>query len=154
MYRVLLLLELHPEHRMPVDQLRILDFYFLFPHLLADVKLMRGHIRWKRKLAATRSKYNHVPAPQMLLSQIRPLQEVALLHLAGEGYFDKQALDEKLAIKTSRSVPPTITKLFSEQSDERELAEFLAKEVSKIKLTGVDGLKDRTGLLEYRYDPD
>ena len=42
--------------------------------------------------------------------------------------------------------------MFVEGADDAALIEMLAVEMAAIPLTGGNGLKDRTGLLEHRYD--
>ncbi|MBF0250793.1 MAG: hypothetical protein HQL35_09230 [Alphaproteobacteria bacterium] len=153
-FRMLALLEHHPEKRMALDQLRILDFYLLFPHLLADKSLSTKARSWKKRLAQMGSSYNRVPAPQMLLEQIHPLQRSALLHLAEEGLIDGEQLEAMIVARTDKEIPVAIRKAMVDQGDdERELVEFLATIVAAIPLTGPQGLKSRTSLLEHRYDP-
>ena len=41
-FRVSLLLEAHPDSKMPVDSVRILDLLFMFPYLIANVEYPKG----------------------------------------------------------------------------------------------------------------
>jgi hypothetical protein len=43
--------------------------------------------------------------------------------------------------------------LVSQTKEEKEVASYLATQISRIPLHGPNGLKSRTGLLEHRYDP-
>jgi hypothetical protein len=78
MLRMLRLLILHPENVLQVDQLRILDFFYLFPHLLGGVPLMKGQVAKKNKFAKRATKYNRVASPKMLMMQIAGIQSAAL----------------------------------------------------------------------------
>ena len=66
MFRMLRLLKPNPKHSLAWDTFRILDFYYLFPHLLADVPLTRAMVKRKREFAKLGSKYSRVPAPRPL----------------------------------------------------------------------------------------
>jgi hypothetical protein len=153
--RILQLVEYSNLKDIPFDLLRILDFYMLFPHLLADVKLSRGMTRAKRLLAARANKYNRVPAPKVLIRQMEGIHETAVRALEASGVIELPLYDVVVIRRSALPVPDELTKIINDQPpEEQELAKLLATEVASIPLNGPDGLKARTGLLEYRYDPE
>lgn len=136
------------------DLLRILDFYFLFPHLLANIQLPRGMARMKRELAARANKYNRVPSPRTLIRQMEGVQETAVRALEASHLVELPLASISIVKRSAVPLPDDLVRIISEQPDaEKALAQALATEVAKIPLNGPDGLKARTGLLEYRYDP-
>ena len=84
-FRLLYILELHPQHELMFDLLRILDFYFLFPHLLGSVTLARNMTRQKRAFAERSSKHNRVPSPKLLIRQMQGIHETAVRALMADG---------------------------------------------------------------------
>lgn len=152
--RLIQLLEFALAQELSFDLLRILDFYFLFPHLLAEVKLTRGMSRLKKELAARANNYNRVPSPRTLLRQMAGVQETAIRALEAFRLIELPLAGVSVVKRSSAPLPEGLIRVISEQpEEERALAQALATEVAKIPLNGPDGLKARTGLLEYRYDP-
>jgi hypothetical protein len=153
-FRALYLLELHPAHRMQFDLLRILDFYFLFPHLLGHVQLARNMTRQKRQFAERASKHNRVPSPKLLIRQMQGIHETAVRALMADGLVLAEPFEFQIVERSEKPIPDALLKVFKSQpQEEQALGNFLATEVAKIPLNGSDGLKARTELLEHRYDP-
>jgi hypothetical protein len=151
--RIIQLLEGLRDREVPFDLLRILDFYFLFPHLLADVQLKQGMTRIKRELRRRGNKYNRVPAPKVLIRQMEGIHETAVRALQASNLVD-MAQDMAVVKRSDIPLPEALKKVIADQPDqEQTLANILSGEVATIPLNGPNGLKARTGLLEYRYDP-
>jgi hypothetical protein len=151
-YRVLRLLEAVPGHSMKLDTLRILDFYFLFPHTIGDVKLPKGMTAAKRSFAARASRYNKVAFPRHLFEQLGAMQRVITHSLATKGFIEAPELADQCVVRTPKPLPDEIKAAFAaEAPEDRQLVQFLAA-LSGEPLLGEKGLKARTGLLEFRYD--
>ena len=152
--RIIQLLDAANPPELSFDLLRILDFYFLFPHLLAPIQLTRGMTRMKRDLAARANKYNRVPSPRTLIRQMEGVQETAVRALEATQLVELPLASISIVKRSSVPLPDDLVRVINEQPDaEKALAHALVTEVAKIPLNGPDGLKARTGLLEYRYDP-
>lgn len=152
MFRMLRLLEANPEHQMKWDTFRILDFYYLFPHLLEAARLPRNMTKRKRDFGKLGSKYTRVPTPRMFIQQLRGIHESIARSLAGKGFIEPTEFEEGLLVRTEQAIPPELLRMFADAVDDAALVNMLAAEMASIPLTGGDGLKDRTGLLEHRYD--
>lgn len=152
MFRMLRLLEANPEHRMKWDTFRILDLYYLFPHLLEAARLPRNMTKRKREFGKIGSKYTRVPTPRMFIQQLRGIHESIARSLAAKGFIEPTEFEEGLLVRTELAIPPELLRIFADAVDDAALVNMLAVEVAAIPLTGGDGLKDRTGLLEHRYD--
>lgn len=153
--RIIQLIDGLRDKEVPFDLLRILDFYFLFPHLLADVKLTKGLLRTKREFGKLANKYNGVPAPKILIRQMEGIHETAIRALQSSNLVELPSSDMALVRRSSITLPDDLKTVIADQPEqERELAKILSGEVATIPLNGPDGLKARTGLLEYRYDPE
>ncbi|OAM73610.1 ABC-three component system middle component 5 [Devosia elaeis] len=150
-FRALLILEHTPGKSMPVDTLRILDLYFVFPYLLAEMDFPQGAGARGRKLAGTRSRFNTLPSPRTFLAQIKGLHNLVTAGLAGQGLISMDALRDGTVRRTEKEMPPGL--LAQATTEDTELAEYLGGKIATVPLLGKRGLKDRSKLMEYRYDP-
>ncbi|MDB5578897.1 MAG: hypothetical protein JWR80_4073 [Bradyrhizobium sp.] len=148
---MLRVLEYDPAHRMEWDKFRIIDFYYLFPHLLAVATLPRALTGRKNAYGKTASPYNRIPAPRALIQQMASLHAVIARSLAAKGFLISDDLSRGILTRTEKSVPTELSKGFAAASADEPLVRMLAEEVAAIPLNGAGGLKERTGLLEHRY---
>ena len=140
-----------PLHR---DHVRILDYYLLFPSRTEPIRLNPQDRRFKKlaKIYAHDESYVDLPEDHLLFSRMQPTQLAAIDTLAAQLYFDPEKLSSNLVVATGRLMPDAISKRVQEaNSQDSELLEFL-ESFASYPLMGVNGVKARTGLLEYRYD--
>lgn len=152
MFRLLRLLEVNPERQLKWDTYRILDLYYLFPHLLEDVRFPRAMMKWKRAFSTSGSKYTRVPSPRSFIQQLEGIHESVARSLAAKGFIEPAEFDEKLLVRTEREIPSELAESMAGASQDQNLVKMLAIEMAAIPLSGAGGLKERTGLLEHRYD--
>ena len=145
--------EIGPVHR---DLVRILDFYLLFPFRIDGIRLNPKH-RSHKKLAAAYSgtkPYGDLPDSVVLFERMAPMQAAAMETLVAQGFLDSSAFERGVVEVTDKETPadlaPRLASLNERQSD---LILFLEVLASEYPLAGDGGLKARTGLIEYRYDP-
>ncbi|WP_146612675.1 ABC-three component system middle component 5 [Paracoccus sediminilitoris] len=150
-FRAVLLLENTPTKSMPADTLRIVDLYFMFPYLLHHLDFPRGAGSKGRKLAGDRSKFNTLPSPKLFLEQTKGLHMLVVAGLEGHGFISSEALKVAVVQRTEKSVPLEIIK--SATAKDIELASYLGNSIATIPIFGKRGLKERSKLMEFRYDP-
>jgi len=157
MYRALRLRDgTDVKSRVPRDVFRILDFYLLFPDSLKRVRLRQEHRRLKTRAVATRRApaYGPLPEDAVLLERMRPFQEAALDTLALHHFFVPEALADGWVESGSEPLPPQLVDRIRQiNTEEAALIEGLRAIAAEYPFEGVGGLKNRTGLLEHRYDP-
>ena len=139
------------------DALRIADFFLMFPFYLQD-----KDVRFKREHSAIRSvgkkyeaakPYSRLPDKRSLFRRIEPFQIAAIGSLVNSGFIKAESWERHTVEATEKELPEALsTRLADENSANRELIEAILKLLRDYPLTGKDGLKHRTGLLEYRYD--
>lgn len=153
MFRMLRLLDASPTHTINWDTFRILDIYYLFPHLLLDARLPRNLTKSKKVIGAGNSKYNRAPSPKLFIQQIVGLHESIAMSLASKGLIKGAALKEGLLQRTATRLPTIVQAAFDEAVEDDALVRLLAVDLASLPLSGQNGLKERTGLLEHYYDP-
>ena len=153
-FRTLLLVRFDIGREFPEDTLRILDFYLTFPALIEDITLPQNLRRWKRRFSSQKNPYHYPAIPSAVFAQITPIHEHAVRTLAARELLDPEAAKAGTLVSTDRSLPDQLSaRLRSRTEESSELLGFLTGDLASIPLYGPRGLKDRTKLLEYRYDP-
>jgi hypothetical protein len=137
------------------DHFRILDFYLLYPFRSGDIRLMQGHRRFK-KIAQNYSNtrpYGDLPEDRVLLRRMLPIQTASLDTLARNALLDSDAYRRGLISRTGVKLPAPLQSRIDEQnSAQSELLEFLRSLGNEYELLGPNGLKDRSGLMEWAHD--
>lgn len=139
--------------RLEFLKLRILDFYMCFPAEVAAVQLPEEHIDIKKVAKASKNEYR---GP---ISSLRTFQDMEPIHvssgrlLAASGLFDLEQFELGIVLRTNSKLPESLATAISEmQASDGELRKYILTKMSEIPLSGIGGLKKRTGLMEYRYD--
>jgi hypothetical protein len=141
--------------RLHRDHVRLLDFYLVFPFRIEGIRLLPKH-RGYRKLAsiyATAKPYGDQPDDVTLFGRMEPIQTVALETLATNRVLDASELRADIVVPTDVGIPEELSeRVGSANAHDQALVEFLQVLATEYSLSGPNGLKARTGLLEYRYD--
>ncbi|RXH34393.1 ABC-three component system middle component 5 [Bradyrhizobium zhanjiangense] len=140
---------------MLADHARILDFYLLFPFKISGIRLIPQHRRFRAVAQhfENRRPYGDQPDDSLVFTRMKPLQVAALDTLAEKQLIDAPNWQQGIALRTQHSIaPPLAARVNRANKADAELMEVLTALATEYDLLGRDGLKDRTGLLEYRYD--
>jgi hypothetical protein len=142
-------------NRMPFDALRILDFYLLFPFRLQAVRLHSEDTGW-RKISRSyedRAPYGEMPDDNSIFARMELFQRAAAASLVQSGHLSAQAWETYEVAFTAVELPTLLTARCSALNARMaDVMNILCQIKARYTLGGRDGLKDRTGLLEYRYD--
>ena len=88
----------------------------------------------------------------MIFRNMKEIQFMAMQLLAANGYIGKDELEAE-NVTLLRNIPMELIKLIDDRNTEEEaIVEFICKGLATIPLRGPKGLKERTCLMEYRYD--
>jgi hypothetical protein len=150
-FRMLAIIEAVPD--VEVDKARLLDFYLLFPALIANIRLPT-ELASTRKVAKLASNIYHDPlSPKNAFRDLRHIQNAAIKCVAASGLIEPERFKSGFLARTEMQIPLIIKEKIGAFIDSRQpLSEVVLLELSKMRLTGDNGLKHRTSLMEYRYD--
>jgi len=146
---------LSSESNLSFDHLRILDFFLANPFRLHIISFKSEHVSYRKiaKRYLKKRPYSHLPNDFMLFEYMKTSQTAAISSLARNKFVRSDYL-EKDKIKFTDLVTPTNIEDLATKANETEgdLCELLGLLSSEYKLLGPNGLKKRTGLMEYRND--
>lgn len=134
-----------------LDRLRILDFCLCFPSVVADFKLPRDAMFLRGRGRSLANPYRTPIGAKRVFDDQEKIQEAALGCLMAAGLV--QIDDAGTVSRTSAAMPEDLlTRCQRLRADERFFFEECVPTLQRMPLLGVGGLKERSKLLEYRYD--
>ncbi len=142
------------ENEINFDKLKILDFYYLFPHFLSDID------SWPNKLMSYKKYIKNIPEPfektpnkKKLFFDLESIQNHAVMQLASKGVISVELLKKGIVKLESKSIPDELAHLLNEAPfNKSDVFKALIEGVYNFPWNGVKGLKMRSGLMEYKYD--
>lgn len=153
MFRILSILKLLEGRKVEIDRLKIMDFYLVFPHLISNITLprARGSSVIKKKAQTLDIPYENLPSNKILFSEMGDFQLQALDILRSKEIVD---FDESGWLTVGDNFQDNSIKILVTDNGftSKEFFEVLVNVLSQCSLHGPNGLKSRTGLMEYRYD--
>jgi len=137
------------------DKIRVIDFYLLFPFRIQEIRLKPENIEFRKisKMYLDKKPYGKQPSNLNLFTRMKAIQLAAINTFCNEGYAELMTNDGSIIAFTKKVTPSSIaTVCQNKNTSEKELIEILSVLVNQYDFLGNDGLKARTGLMEYRYD--
>lgn len=152
-YRLLALLH-RSEGEIPIQVLKLLDFYYLFPGLLKRIKPWPSELKQYRKVVSSVPEpYENVASLSRTYFELSAIQDAAIAHLVGKGLLLESAMREGVASLVDEAVPaPLIAQIEADSFVQQPVFQVLSKGLTTVNWHGKAGLKARSGLMEYRYD--
>jgi hypothetical protein len=136
------------------DQVKLLDFFVTFPHLLANVRLEQKDSRFKKLLNKIPRPYEDLPNPSRLFFQLNQIQDRAARLLAAAGVIDRNSVPRGVIRIVGDELPGEVRRIGDKlEYRTQSWYEFLTTRLAKYSMNGVGGLKERSGLMEFRHDP-
>jgi hypothetical protein len=134
---------------MPIEQLRILDMYLMYPPLLHRLKLtsdLREKLRGLQIELPAKS-FVKLPGTASVWQDLQIYQLTALKRLAGLGILRRQDLLERNAKLDDAVAPANLLQRATLQNEPyKPLLRFLVDELGSLPVSGSDGLVRRAGL--------
>lgn len=157
-YRILQLLTFSDRKEyVELDRLRIWDFYLLFPEKIHTICLKKEEIDIRKLFNTYISKkenpYETVLDNRKMFEKIKPYQITAIKCLASYGIIKKEFLVEnRVTIISKEILKEYISKFEPLTPTEMNLISILTSHFHQVSMYGSMGLKERTKLLESKYD--
>jgi len=149
-YRVLNLLRSTEDMSVSKDSLRLMDFYYVYPHLLKRVKRSRPLLKYSAAIDAVDESFEVTPNPTSLFYELCRMQDSAFRSLEQKSLISLDG--ERVRLNFGR-LPDVLLKGFdSDEFSKTIFFKALVTALPAVKMNGKDGFKERSGLMEFRYD--
>ncbi|NAO55361.1 ABC-three component system middle component 5 [Pseudomonas syringae] len=154
LYRLLAILQATIGASITWDQLRILDYYYLFPSQLKNIKPWPSNLKnFKEKLKSIPNQFEDINNPARILYDLQVFQKTAALELIAKEIISKSEFENGILKLNCDFIPDGYTELVENDSFLKSDAfEVITKALPKVEFNGASGLKKRSGLMEYIYD--
>lgn len=140
--------------KLEYSKLRILDFYLCFPAEIANIELPKAMQSIRSVAKEASNKFRGPVSALRTFRDLEQIQNAAVRLLAASEVFDSRMLEDGIISRSDRALPEELQRSTSTiQNQPNELTKFVLADLSNLELQGTGGLKQRTGLMEYRYDP-
>lgn len=152
-FRLLLLMWNSQDTEFHFARLRILDFYLLFPAELESMSFPKSLLREKARWKKLRSRYNQITDARRVFDELASFQSSGMQTLLSTGLVAQKGQSDVVTLLREKLPEQLVNHLESGSVAHADLLKLLTGAFKTIDLYGQDGLKARTGLFEYRYDP-
>lgn len=157
-FRILHLLDRFKDNDMiEIDRIRIWDFYLLFPDKIGDIRLKRDEkdIRQIKNqfIKETKNPYDFIAEERKVFEKLKVYQISALNCISSYGFIDQLSLSQQRVVITNQArLKDFVMKLDSLTRKEHNVVSLMTSHFYLMSLYGSDGLKNRTNLMESKYD--
>lgn len=136
-----------------VDAARIADYFLVYPYKIRSFRLPPDFSSLRKAANDSDNPYRRATGSRATFERMRPVFFSALTGLVAAGLLDGEALKGRLISLASSPWPDNLTAAVS-QFDSRQttVGRFILSDFLAMPPNGVGGLKDRSGLIEHRYD--
>ena len=134
-----------------VERLRILDFCLAFPTTVAKFRLPPGRSAVKKAAMSESNPYRDPISARVMFANLTAIQMAAFSCLTATGL---ATLEAGVLTRTQTALPEAIReRCLRMQVQEHTFFNTLLLQLNALPLFGPDGLKARSELMEFRYDP-
>ncbi len=137
------------------DMLRILDFYLLFPFRIQNMSFISSDRGWRKisKTYENRKPYGELPDDASIFSRMEPFQRAAATSLVEAKILSAESWrNNQISFAPSQLPLQLMTRCAELNESMHDVMKILRAIRENYPLLGPGGLKDRTKLLEFRYD--
>ncbi len=151
-YRFITIAKLIESESFEFNRLRILDFFFMFPHLISDISFPRfkGVVELKKLSKNYSLPYEKLPDNKRLFSEISDYHIQAIQILSSKKILELNG--DLISLGENFNASSIQGLLLENKYIKDSFFNKFVKLLKVIELSGENGLKKRSGLMEYRYD--
>ena len=152
-----LLSKIEDDKVIEIDRIRIWDYYLLFTNEIFNIKPRKNKKEYNQLLKELNIKknnpYQQIYDQRKTLEKIKPYQLSALNCLASYNIIDKEYLLKEEVKISSFDLLKKYTQYTGDLSDrEKNIITIMTSFFRDISLIGNNGLKERSNLMESKYD--
>lgn len=152
-FRILQLLSHMKQEEVEVDRLRIWDFYLTFPNEARNISYPTSLSELKNIFKKKASNpYEDLIDAKRIIERMKSYQLSAIKCLASYGLIDSALVSKNIVKRTNKDIPLELSNKLNELTVEKQNVIKLIVGFWDLPLYGKYGLKDRTGLIEFKYD--
>lgn len=137
-----------------VDATRIANYFLVYPQQMLNFTFPAEFLSIRAAAKKMQNPYRHTSGDKITFERMRPIFIAALSGLVAADLADVHALKQGLIKPTERDLPSALANAVRRFRDRQtDVGKFLLSEFLLLQTHGSNGIKHRSGLLEYRYDP-
>lgn len=133
----------------PLEQLRILDMFLMFPSLLHRLALT-AELRKKLRsldIESPKETFVRLPGTAAVWQDLQIYQLTALKRLAGLGVLKREELrDHNACLDRSQAPDELLQRVITQNRASKQLMQFLTEGIGSLPMAGSQGLVRRAGL--------
>ncbi|CAM4429625.1 ABC-three component system middle component 5 [Pseudoalteromonas ostreae] len=150
-YRILNILYALKNHKTNCDLLKIINFYYVYPHLIKRMKSLPRPLNYKSKVInSINEPFELTPIPSTLFFEMISTHEASIQSLLQKSLI---YIDENEIFLEITNLPKGLIEIFqNDEFNKSSIFKILVESFPKTKLDGENGLKSKSGLMEYKYD--
>jgi hypothetical protein len=136
-----------------VDATRIADYFLVYPYKIRSFRLPPEFGAMRKAANESDNPYRRAAGSRAAFERMRPIFLAALTGLVAADLVDGGALKGGLLVLSDTTWPDDLVAAVS-QFDARQntVGRFVLTDFLAMPSNGAGGLKDRSGLIEHRYD--
>lgn len=152
MFRILQIME-KTKQDLEVDKLRILDFYLAFPSELLEIRSFAGFKKYEKFIKAETNSYERVIDRKRLFFKMEHIQISAMKALISYNLFDASEFKNGKLKRTDNPLSENLAFRINKANEENQnMITLITGPLASMDLYGHLGLKERTNLIEFKYD--
>lgn len=137
------------------DRIRIIDFFLCFPLEISECKLPTEHsAALRKKIKQIPKSYEDHNSIRQAFAQMSKIQWQVVMDMVTKGILQRSRYREGILTPNPKSPASELLQSVAQEWEARneEWHRLAIKVLLSIPLNGKDGLKNRSGLMEFRYD--
>lgn len=154
LFRILYLLRSLESTAHEIDKIRLFDYYLCAPYSLKLFRTNSKEVKKKRdSILKNLSRYDEIDNSKALFFDARTIQTTVLNYLAAKNIISSMQYSKGfIVLNTDEYLQIVDSAINNHKSIILSVMNLIEEELQVIPVMGVDGLKHRSNLMEYRYD--
>lgn len=140
-------------NKIPKEKLRLLDFYYNFPHFISEIQPWPSDIKeYKIKKGAMTEPFEKISNKKRVFFQMSDVFNTALGLLVAKDIAKASGANKDISLIKDNIPKQLIHEIGEDLFVKSPVFKTIVSGLAKTKWNGQDGLKKRSGLLEFKYD--